>query len=206
MFCDPTHISDRINCSPVCSSTVILGCKSRNDHLPTWIRHCMSKAEAAHHLGRAVEGEAADVGGDHIDKGVRHSNGPRVGVDQTLVVSLHHQSQQPVSQQPVSPHQLSSSGHQNRNSCLPTIACHPQILVTIPKGSRQTFNPAWTCHLRAVQGVAQRGDAGEDLLHGLVEGGHRVVEAPPQQHPLQGTHRDHNACHSALMTDKALCA
>ena len=39
-------------------------------------------------------------------------------------------------------------------------------------------------HLGSVEGVAQSGDAGKDLLHCLVEGVHCVVAALPQEHAL----------------------
>ena len=40
-------------------------------------------------------------------------------------------------------------------------------------------------HLWAIEGVAQRRDAGEDLLHRLVEWRQNVVAALPQQHTLR---------------------
>jgi len=43
---------------------------------------------AAHHLGRAREGEAADVGRDHVGELVRHRDVARVGLHQALVVQL----------------------------------------------------------------------------------------------------------------------
>ena len=52
-----------------------------------------------------------------------------------------------------------------------------------------------TSHHGPIQAVAQRGDAGKHLLHGLVEGRHGVVPALPQQDalrtckPSQAVHR-----------------
>ena len=90
MFCGPAHrsnsglqekVSSKRGCifvRPVCMFG--RACNKQ------W-RSC---AEKIHHLGGAVEGEAANVCGDHVDKGVRHGNGPRVGVDQALVIGLQY--------------------------------------------------------------------------------------------------------------------
>ena len=43
------------------------------------------------HLRGAGEGETVDVGGDHVDGVAGHSDGPGVGVHQSLVIKLQHQ-------------------------------------------------------------------------------------------------------------------